>query len=366
MTVPARILDRMRRASQGEGRGAGGRGAHRAGDGRRSAGTGARDPGRGADGSDACGAGGDRGGAGPGPRAGLAVTLSGAKGACPRSWPLRCAQREQGVLPRIILPRPDGLRPLSRSASPMQDLRSRSRPHRPDGRRDHVPRRGARLRRERGPAARARDGRGGAVPPRPHPEVLRARTHGQSRSPSSSAGAGGTIFMAVLAIEELARVDASAAIYVDVHNTLVNNALLRWGNEEQQARYLPRLTTDLLGAFALSEPGSGSDAFALETKAERKGERLGAHRPEVLDHQRRRGRALHRLRQHRLLQGLQGHHRRSSSSGTSPASRVGKKENKLGIRASSTTELILEQLRGARRERARPGRARATRSRSRR
>src|SRR3954453_12316973 len=89
--------------------------------------------------------------------------------------------------------------------------------------------------------------------------------------PERWGGAGGGIFMAVLAIEELARVDASAAIYVDVHNTLVNNALLRWGNPEQQGRYFPRLTSDLLGAFALSEPGSGSDAFALETRAVQKG-----------------------------------------------------------------------------------------------
>ena len=76
----------------------------------------------------------------------------------------------------------------------------------------------------------------------------------------------------MLAIEELARVDASAAIYVDVHNTLVNNALLRWGNDEQKARYLPRMTTELLGAFALSEPASGSDAFALETRADDRGD----------------------------------------------------------------------------------------------
>src|SRR4026208_2412204 len=76
--------------------------------------------------------------------------------------------------------------------------------------------------------------------------------------PEEYGGSGGTIFMAVLAIEELARVDASAAIYVDVHNTLVNNALLRWGNPEQQSRYFPQLTSGLLGAFALSEPGSGS------------------------------------------------------------------------------------------------------------
>jgi alkylation response protein AidB-like acyl-CoA dehydrogenase len=85
--------------------------------------------------------------------------------------------------------------------------------------------------------------------------------------PEEFGGAGGTIFLATLAIEELARVDASAAIYVDVHNTLFNNALKRWGNPEQHARYFPRVTSDLLGAFALSEPASGSDAFALETKA---------------------------------------------------------------------------------------------------
>ena len=78
--------------------------------------------------------------------------------------------------------------------------------------------------------------------------------------PEQYGGAGGTIFLATLAIEELARVDASAAIYVDVHNTLVNNALLRWGSTEQHARLFPRMTVDLLGAFALSEPASGSDA----------------------------------------------------------------------------------------------------------
>ena len=85
--------------------------------------------------------------------------------------------------------------------------------------------------------------------------------------PESLGGSGGSFFMAVLAIEEMAKVDASAAIYVDVHNTLVNNALLRWANEEQKARYFPRMTSGMLGAFALSEPASGSDAFALETRA---------------------------------------------------------------------------------------------------
>ena len=91
--------------------------------------------------------------------------------------------------------------------------------------------------------------------------------------PDRWGGAGGTIFLCVLAIEELARVDASAAIYVDVHNTLVNNALLRWGSEEQKARYFPRLTAGMLGAYALSEPNSGSDAFALQCRADQNGDR---------------------------------------------------------------------------------------------
>ena len=126
--------------------------------------------------------------------------------------------------------------------------------------------------------------------------------------PEEYGGAGGGIFMSVLAIEELARVDASAAIYVDVQNTLVNNAFLRWGNDEQQRRYFPRLTRDLLGAFALSEPGSGSDAFALATQGRADAGRVGAHRAEVLDHERRRGRRVHRLRERRSVQGLQGYH----------------------------------------------------------
>ena len=88
--------------------------------------------------------------------------------------------------------------------------------------------------------------------------------------PEAFGGAGGSIFMASLAIEELARVDASAAIYVDVQNTLVNNALVRWATDEQKARYLPRMCESLLGAFALSEANSGSDAFGLETRADDK------------------------------------------------------------------------------------------------
>jgi alkylation response protein AidB-like acyl-CoA dehydrogenase len=162
--------------------------------------------------------------------------------------------------------------------------------------------------------------------------------------PETYGGAGGGIFMAALAIEELARVDASAAIYVDVHNTLVNNALLRWGSDEQKARLFPRMTTGLLGAFALSEPDSGSDAFALTTKAER-----------------REGHWELTGRKFWITNGAEAgifivFANTDFSKGYKgitaflverdfPGFSVGKKENKLGIRASSTTELILEQCR---------------------
>lgn len=159
--------------------------------------------------------------------------------------------------------------------------------------------------------------------------------------PERFGGAGGSIFMATLAIEALARVDASAAIYVDVHNTLVNNAVTRWGSEEQKARYFPRLTTDLLGAFALSEPASGSDAFALEARAQQAGD----------------GWAL-TGRKFWITNGAEAGFfiifantdAQKGYKGITaflverdcPGFSIGKKENKLGIRASSTVELVLE------------------------
>ena len=159
--------------------------------------------------------------------------------------------------------------------------------------------------------------------------------------PEEYGGSGGTIFMAVLAIEELARVDASAAIYVDVHNTLVNNALLRRANSEQKSRYFPRLTSGLLGAFALSEPGSGSDAFALATRAERKGDDWvltgtkfwitnGAEAGLFI--------VFANADPSKGYKGITGFLVEKGF----PGFAIGKKENKLGIRASSTTELILD------------------------
>src|ERR1700733_10080589 len=85
--------------------------------------------------------------------------------------------------------------------------------------------------------------------------------------PSDYGGAGGSFFQTILAVEELSAIDPSAGVIVDVQNTLFANAILRWGNEEQKKRYLPRLCTDTVGAYALSEAGSGSDAFAMATLA---------------------------------------------------------------------------------------------------
>src|SRR5258708_17144368 len=89
--------------------------------------------------------------------------------------------------------------------------------------------------------------------------------------PEQYGGGGAKFFEAILAVEELSRVDASAGVVVDVQNTLVNNALLRWGNAEQKKRYLPKMAADTCGAYALREASSGSDAFGLQTRAELKG-----------------------------------------------------------------------------------------------
>jgi alkylation response protein AidB-like acyl-CoA dehydrogenase len=159
--------------------------------------------------------------------------------------------------------------------------------------------------------------------------------------PESWGGAGATIFLAMLAIEELARVDASAAIYVDVQNTLVNNCLLRWGSEEQKARLFPRMTTGLLGAFALSEPNSGSDAFGLQTRAEKRGDTWeltgrkfwitnGAEAGIFI--------VFANTDFSKGYKGITAFLVERDFEGFA----VGKKEDKLGIRASSTCELILE------------------------
>ena len=160
-------------------------------------------------------------------------------------------------------------------------------------------------------------------------------------TPEEYGGAGANFFNAILAVEELSRVDASVGVLIDVQNTLVNNALIRWGDTAQKQKYLPKLATDTVGAYALSEAGSGSDAFALQTRAVDKGD-------------------------HYLLNGQKMWITNGVEAGifvlfananpeagyrgitafiiekSFPGFSVGKKENKLGIRASSTVELILE------------------------
>jgi len=92
--------------------------------------------------------------------------------------------------------------------------------------------------------------------------------------PEEYGGQGGTFFQAVLAVEELSAVDPVAGVIVDVQNTICNNALLRWATPEQKAKYLPRLASDTIASYALSEAGSGSDAFALGTRAQNGGDRF--------------------------------------------------------------------------------------------
>ena len=159
--------------------------------------------------------------------------------------------------------------------------------------------------------------------------------------PEEYGGQGGSFFNAILAVEELSRVDASAGVIVDVQNTLVNNAIIRWGNQEQKKKYCARLSADTVGAYALSEAGSGSDAFALATKGEDKGDHF------VLN-----GRKLWitngaeaglfivfaNAAPDKGYRGITAFLVERDFPGFS----VGKKENKLGIRASSTCELILE------------------------
>jgi butyryl-CoA dehydrogenase/short/branched chain acyl-CoA dehydrogenase len=159
--------------------------------------------------------------------------------------------------------------------------------------------------------------------------------------PEEYGGQGGSFFNSIITVEELSRADASAGVVVDVQNTLVNNAVLTWASEDQKRRYLPRLAADTVGAYALSEAGSGSDAFALATRAEDKG-----------DHYVLNGRKLWitngaeaglfivfaNAAPDKGYRGITAFLVERDFEGFT----VGKKENKLGIRASSTCELILE------------------------
>jgi alkylation response protein AidB-like acyl-CoA dehydrogenase len=160
-------------------------------------------------------------------------------------------------------------------------------------------------------------------------------------TPEEFGGAGASFFTAILAVEELSRVDASVGVFVDVQNTLVNNALIRWGNPEQKQKYLSALAAGSVGAYALSEAGSGSDAFAMQTRALDKGDRYvingrklwitNGNEAEIFV-------LFANANPEAGYRGITAFVVEKSFPGFS----VGKKENKLGIRASSTTELILE------------------------
>jgi alkylation response protein AidB-like acyl-CoA dehydrogenase len=159
--------------------------------------------------------------------------------------------------------------------------------------------------------------------------------------PESYGGAGSSFFMACLAVEELSRVDPSVGVFVDVQNTLFNNCLLRWGTEDQKARYAPRMASDTVGAYALSEASSGSDAFGLQTRAEKRGDRwiLNGSKLWITN-----GAEAGVYVVFATIDPAAGYKGITAFlvDRDAPGFAVGKKEDKLGIRASSTTELLLE------------------------
>ena len=159
--------------------------------------------------------------------------------------------------------------------------------------------------------------------------------------PENHGGAGCGFFMSILAVEELSRVDASAGVVVDVQNTLVNNALMRWGNEAQKNHYLPRMASGTLGAYALSEAGSGSDAFALKTRAELQGDHYSLNGQKLWITNAVEAELFILFATVDPALGYKGI-TAFIVERDFPGFQVGKKENKLGIRASSTCELILE------------------------
>lgn len=162
--------------------------------------------------------------------------------------------------------------------------------------------------------------------------------------PEKYKGGGGSFFMSILAIEQISRVDASVGVFMDVQNTLVNNAFLRWGSEEVNSRFLPLLSNEKVGAYCLSEAGSGSDAFALKCSAKEDGDAYllngtklwitNANEAEIFL-------VFANVNPEAGYRGITGFIVERGMEGFS----VSKKENKLGIRASSTCELLLEDVR---------------------
>ncbi len=159
--------------------------------------------------------------------------------------------------------------------------------------------------------------------------------------PESFGGAGGTFFHSVLAVESLSRVDPSVGVLVDVQNTLVINAVMRWGTDELKRNYLPKFATSLIGAYCLSEAGSGSDAFAMATRATEQGDGFSITGRKLWITNGNEADMFIVFANINPDAGYRGITAFIVDRGT-PGFTVGKKEDKLGIRASSTCELIFE------------------------
>jgi short-chain 2-methylacyl-CoA dehydrogenase len=163
-------------------------------------------------------------------------------------------------------------------------------------------------------------------------------------TPEEYGGAGASFFTAILGVEELSRVDPSVGVLMDVQNTLVNNAVIRWGNAEQKRKYLPRLASDSVGAYALSEAGSGSDAFAMATRAVERGDHYELTGQKLWITNGNEASIFVVFANANPEAGYRGITAFVVEKGFEGFS-VGKKENKLGIRASSTTEITLDSCR---------------------
>jgi alkylation response protein AidB-like acyl-CoA dehydrogenase len=159
--------------------------------------------------------------------------------------------------------------------------------------------------------------------------------------PESYGGAGGTFFHSVLAVESLSRVDPSVGVLVDVQNTLVINALLRWGTDEMKRQYLPKLASNTIGAYCLSEAGSGSDAFAMATRATEQGDGFSITGRKLWITNGNEADLFIVFANVNPDAGYRGITAFVVDRGT-PGFTVGKKEDKLGIRASSTCELLFD------------------------
>ncbi|PIS11808.1 MAG: acyl-CoA dehydrogenase [Bdellovibrio sp. CG10_big_fil_rev_8_21_14_0_10_47_8] len=160
-------------------------------------------------------------------------------------------------------------------------------------------------------------------------------------TPEKYGGAGATFTMACLAVEELAKVDGSVSVLLDVQNTLVTNAILKWGTEAQKEKYLPQMAKEWVGAYALSESSSGSDAFALKLRAEQKGDKFILNGSKLWITNGNEAGIFIVFANIDVDKGYKGITAFLVEK-TFPGFKVGKKEDKLGIRASSTCELLFE------------------------